>query len=131
VLLAFLVAALVQAGVPHVILWLLAEQGMTKSSATRIIVDLLDPSAVPLRQPPRDPDGWTTAAAASWVAALDNLSGQLSDWLSDALCRASTGDGQVKRARLFVNMENIDEGRTFLPALVQLGWPAFVNRTGT
>lgn len=98
VVLAFLVAALVQAGVPHPILWLLAEQGMTKSSATRAFVDLLDPSAVPLRQPPRDPDGWTTAAAASWVVALDNLSGQLSDWLSDSLCRASTGDGQVKRA---------------------------------
>ena len=57
VLLAFKVAALIQAGVPHPIMWLLAEQGMTKSSVTRTIVDLLDPSAVPLRQPPRDPDG--------------------------------------------------------------------------
>ena len=96
--LAVLVAALIQVDVPHVVLLLIAEQGSAKSSITRILVSLVDPSPVPLRQPPRDPDGWTTAAAASWVVALDNLSGQLSDWLSDSLCRASTGDGQVKRA---------------------------------
>ena len=96
--LAWLVAALVQVDVPHPILALLAEQGSAKSTVTRILVSLVDPSAVPLRQPPRDPDGWTTAASASWVVALDNLSGTVSDWLSDCLCRASTGDGSVKRA---------------------------------
>ncbi|WP_370501191.1 toprim domain-containing protein [Mycolicibacterium sp. jd] len=96
--LAWLVAALVQVDVPHPILALLAEQGATKSTVTRVLVSLVDPSAVPLRQPPRDIDGWTTAAAASWVVALDNLSGSVPDWLSDCLCRASTGDGSVKRA---------------------------------
>jgi hypothetical protein len=98
VLLAWLVAVLILIGVPHPILALLAEQGSAKSSITRCLVDLVDPSAVPLRQPPRDPDGWTTAASASWVVALDNLSGGLPAWLSDALCRAVTGDGNVKRA---------------------------------
>lgn len=96
--LAWLVAALVQTDVPHPILALLAEQGATKSTVTRVLVSLVDPSAVPLRQPPRDIDGWTTAAAASWVVALDNLSGAVPAWLSDCLCRASTGDGSVKRA---------------------------------
>ena len=38
-----------------------------------------------------------TAAAGSWVVALDNLSG-IPPWLSDSLCRAVTGDGSVKRA---------------------------------
>ncbi|WP_170981216.1 toprim domain-containing protein [Mycolicibacterium sp. CR10] len=98
ILLAVLVAALVQVDVPHVVLVLLAEQGSAKSTATRLLVSLIDPSAVPLRQPPRDQDGWTTAAAASWVVALDNLSGEIPTWLSDSLCRASTGDGSVKRA---------------------------------
>jgi len=98
ILLAVLVAALIQVDVPHVILLLLAEQGSAKSTITRILVSLVDPSAVPLRQPPRDPDGWTTAAAASWVVALDNMSGDIDGWLSDCLCRASTGDGNVKRA---------------------------------
>ncbi|MBI3213169.1 MAG: hypothetical protein HYZ38_05075 [Mycobacterium sp.] len=98
VLLAVLVSALVQTDVPHAILALLAEQGSAKSTITRLLVSLVDPSPVPLRQPPRDQDGWTTAASASWVVALDNLSGEIPSWLSDCLCRAATGDGAVKRA---------------------------------
>lgn len=98
ILLAVLVSALIQVDVPHVILLLLAEQGSAKSTITRILVSLIDPSAVPLRQPPRDPEGWTTAASASWAVALDNLSGDIDGWLSDCLCRGSTGDGSVKRA---------------------------------
>jgi hypothetical protein len=97
-LLAVLVAALVQVDVPHPILGLLAEQGSAKSSITRLLVNLVDPSPVPVRQPPRDAEGWSTAASASWVVALDNLSGNIADWLSDSLCRAATGDGSVKRA---------------------------------
>ncbi|WP_176456175.1 ATP-binding protein [Mycobacterium marinum] len=98
IVLAFLVAAWITPDAPHPILALLAEQGSAKSSVTRTLVDLVDPSPVPLRKPPRDPDSWVTAAAASWVVALDNLSGNLQQWLSDSLCRASTGDGDVRRA---------------------------------
>lgn len=96
--LAWLVAALVQVDVPHTILVLIAEQGSAKSSATRTLVDLVDPSPVPLRKQPKDADAWVTAASASWTVALDNLSGAPTPWLSDALCRASTGDGDVRRA---------------------------------
>jgi hypothetical protein len=98
VLLAWLVAALIAPDVPHPVLGLLAEQGSAKSSITRCLVDLVDPSPVPLRQGPRDADGWVTAAAASWVVALDNMSGDIQPWLSDSLCRAATGDGSVRRA---------------------------------
>ncbi len=97
VVLAVLVQALIQPYAPHPILGLLAEQGRAKSSTTRILVDLVDPSPVPLRQTPRDQESWTTAAYASWVVALDNLS-DIPVWLSDSLCRASTGDGSIKRA---------------------------------
>lgn len=97
VLLAALVAALVQTDVPHPILALFAEQGSAKSTTTRMLVDLIDPSPVPLRQAPRDSDSWVTAASGSWVVALDNLS-TIPPWLSDSLCRAATGDGNVKRA---------------------------------
>ena len=97
VLIAVLVASLVQSDCPHPILAMFAEQGSAKSTATRMIVDLIDPSPVPLRQAPRDAESWVTAAAGSWVVALDNLSG-ISGWLSDSLCRAVTGDGSVKRA---------------------------------
>ena len=97
VLLAMLVAALVQCDVPHPVLALFAEQGSAKSTTTRMLVDLIDPSPVPLRQAPRDADSWVTAAAGSWVVALDNLSA-IPPWLSDSLCRAATGDGNVRRA---------------------------------
>jgi hypothetical protein len=96
ILLAFMVAALIQPLAPHVILGLLAEHGSAKSTTTRRVVSLTDPSVVPLRMPPRDIDAWVTAANGSWVVALDNLS-HIADWFSDALCRAATGDGNVKR----------------------------------
>lgn len=95
VLLGFLVAALMPE-IPHPVLLLTGEQGTGKSTASRMIAATLDPSTVPLRKPPRDLDSWTTAAAGSHVVAVDNLS-TLPDWLSDALCRASTGDGDVRR----------------------------------
>lgn len=98
ILLAVLVAALVQVDVPHVVLHLAAEQGSAKSTTTRNLVDLIDPSSVPLRQPPRDPATWVTAASASWVVGLDNLAGDIDGWFSESLCRASTGDGDVRRA---------------------------------
>ncbi|MGH4021807.1 MAG: hypothetical protein ACRDT0_21745 [Pseudonocardiaceae bacterium] len=56
-----------------------------------------------VRKPPRDADSWTTAAASSWVVALDNLS-TVPEWLSDSLCRASTGEGDVRR-RLYTDGE--------------------------
>lgn len=92
----WLVAALGAPGVPHPILALFGEQGTGKSTASKLLIDLVDPSPVPLRKPPRDMDSWVTAAAGSWVVGLDNLS-TVPDWLSDTLCRAATGDGDVRR----------------------------------
>lgn len=97
VLLAVLIAALVQSDVPHPVLALFAEQGSAKTTTTRMLVDLIDPSSIETRQAPRDADSWVTAASGSWVVALDNLSA-IPPWLSDSLCRAATGDGNVKRA---------------------------------
>jgi len=56
----------------------------------------LDPGPAQTRKPPRDVDSWVTAAAGSWVVALDNVSSVV-DWFSDALCRAVTGEGDVRR----------------------------------
>jgi hypothetical protein len=75
VLLAVLVAALIQCDVPHPVLALFAEQGSAKSTTTRMLVDLIDPSPVPLRQAPRDADSWVTAASGSWVVALALIRG--------------------------------------------------------
>ena len=93
--LAWLVAALLP-DVPHPVLALRGEQGTGKSTATRTLAGLLDPGPAQVRKPPRDVDGWVTAASGSWVVGVDNVS-DLRDWWSDALCRAVTGDGDVRR----------------------------------
>ena len=82
--------------VPHVVLAILGEHGTAKTTTTKILVSLIDPSPVPVRKPPRDMESWVTMAAGSWVVALDNLS-DIPSWLSDSICRASTGDGDVRR----------------------------------
>ena len=81
---------------PHVVLAIFGEQGTGKTTAVKVLVRILDPGPVPVRKPPRDADSWVTAAAGSWVVGLDNLS-DIPPWLSDSLCRASTGDGDVRR----------------------------------
>lgn len=96
-LVAWLLAALLQPGIPHPVVAPTGEQGSAKSLTTRLLARLLDPATPQLRQPPRDLETWTVAAAGSYLVALDNLTA-ISDWLSDAICRASTGDGLVKRA---------------------------------
>ncbi|MEM7342483.1 MAG: ATP-binding protein [Actinomycetota bacterium] len=99
---AWLVAALVP-GIAHPILAFFGEQGTGKSTATKLVVSIVDPSPVPARKPPKDEESWVSAAAGSWVIGLDNLS-RVTDWFSDSLCRAVTGDGDVRR-RLYTDAE--------------------------
>ncbi len=94
-LVSWLVAGLLP-GIPHQVLFLSGEQGTAKSTATKMLVQLIDPSAAPARSTPKDQDDWATAAVGSWVVGLDNLS-RIPEWLSDAICRAATGDANVKR----------------------------------
>lgn len=98
--LAVLVAELMP-DLPHPVVYLSGEQGTGKTTATARLASILDPSPAQVRKPPRDVETWTTAAAGSWVVALDNLS-DIPDWLSDALCRASTGEGDLRR-RLYTD----------------------------
>jgi hypothetical protein len=97
---AWLVAALVP-DIAHPIPLLVGEQGTGKSTTARLLSRLVDPSPAELRSAPRDLEQWAVAAAGSWLVVLDNISG-IPDWLSDALCRAVTGDGMVRR-RLYEN----------------------------
>lgn len=96
-----LLVAMFYPSIPHPIASLIAEQGTGKTTTTKALVSVLDPSPVPCRKPPKDVDSWVTAASGSWVVALDNLS-TVPDWLSDSLCRAVTGDGDVRR-RLYTD----------------------------
>lgn len=94
-LLAWLISAL-EAEMPHPVLVVRGEQGTGKTKGTKMLAGIIDPSPAQTRKPPRDVDAWVTAASGSWVVAVDNVS-DIPDWWSDALCRAVTGDGDVRR----------------------------------
>ena len=99
---AWLVTALRPAG-PYPILFLYGEQGSGKSTQARVLRALVDPNSAPLRACPKEAHDLALAAHNGWVIALDNLS-RLPGWLSDALCRLSTGGGFATRT-LFENEE--------------------------
>jgi len=101
---AWLVAALHSSG-PYPVLILQGEQGSAKSTAQGILRAVVDPSTTPLRSAPREERDLVIAADNSWVVSFDNLSG-LSTWLSDALCRLSTGGGLSTR-QLYTDREEI------------------------
>jgi hypothetical protein len=88
---AFLVAAL-RPGVPCPILVVKGEQGAGKTTACRIISELIDPRTAALRGVPREVRDLTAAAKNSWLVCFDNLS-HLPDELADAACRLATGGG--------------------------------------
>jgi hypothetical protein len=77
---------------PYPVIVPLGEHGSGKSTFSRILRSLVDPSKAPLRTMPRDERDLAIAANNAWVIATDNVS-SLPTWLSDALCRLSTGGG--------------------------------------
>ena len=101
-LLGWLVAAFRPTG-PYPILALHGEQGSAKSTTARTVRSLTDPNAAPVRCEPRNEQDLMIAAGNGWVVCLDNLS-FVPSWLSDALCRLSTGGGFATRT-LYENDE--------------------------
>lgn len=77
---------------PYPILVLHGEQGTGKSTAAKVIRELVDPNMAAIRSEPRDERDLVIAATNGWVVSLDNLS-RLPSWLSDAICRLATGAG--------------------------------------
>lgn len=81
---------------PYPVLVLKGEQGSGKSTAARVLRGLVDPNAAPLRTEPREARDLMIAATNGWVLALENVS-SIAQWLSDALCRLSTGGSFATR----------------------------------
>lgn len=101
-LISWLVTAF-RPGYPFPVLVIHGEQGSAKSTVSKMIRELIDPNVAPLRSEQRDERDLMLAATNSWIIALDNLS-KLPVWLSDALCRLSTGGGFATRT-LYENDE--------------------------
>lgn len=103
-LVAVIIAAMRPKG-PYPALILSGEQGSAKSTTERVIRSIVDPNVAPIRAFPKDERDLMIAAKNGWMIAFDNLSG-LSGWLSDALCRLSTGGGLSTR-ELYTDEEEV------------------------
>lgn len=101
-LVGWLVSAVRSTG-PYPVLVLQGEHGSAKSTCGRVVRSLVDPNLAPLRSLPRDERDVFIAGSNGYILGLDNVSG-LPAWLSDALCRISTGAGQATR-QLFTDGE--------------------------
>ena len=111
----FMLASLCPLG-PYPALHLSGEQGTGKSTNTRIIKRLLDPSTSMLRPAPKDTRDLLVGGLNGWVLALDNLS-FLSPQMSDAFCRLSTG-GAIAERSLYSNVDEV---------LIELQRPIILN----
>ena len=94
-LVGWMVAAFVP-DIPHPILLLGGLHGSGKTTAARMLVEVFDPSPAVIRSPPRESEQWAIAAAGSWGVLVDNIS-TIPAWWSDALCKAVSGDGWIRR----------------------------------
>jgi hypothetical protein len=77
---------------PYPILVLTGEQGSAKSTFCRLLRSMVDPNTAPLRALPREDRDLFIAANNGHVLCFDNVS-SLSPWISDTICRLSTGGG--------------------------------------
>lgn len=88
---------------PYPLAVLHGEQGSAKTTTARVLRAIIDPNMAPVRCEPRDGRDLMITATNGWVIVLDNLS-RVSESLSDALCRLSTGGGFASRS-LYTNAE--------------------------
>jgi hypothetical protein len=92
------------------VLVLTGEQGSCKSTLAKLVVKLTDPRLPDRRSLPDGEDNLITAAKGVHVLSFDNISG-MPKWLSDAICRLSTGGGAGKRKLYSDDDEILFEGR--------------------
>lgn len=86
---------------PHPILYVHGPQGSSKSSLSKIVRKLVDPSLVEVTSIPKNSEDILQQLSHNHLIFLDNIS-HVSQEMSDMLCRAVTGSAFTKRA-LYTN----------------------------
>jgi hypothetical protein len=101
---AWVLAALIDHG-PYPVLAFAGEQGTAKSTVSKILRALIDPNTASLRALPRNDRELFISATNAHMLVYDNVSG-LQPWLSDTLCRLSSGGGFSVRS-LWTNNDEV------------------------
>jgi hypothetical protein len=91
--------------ISHPILNLYGAQGSAKSTQLKLQKELVDPSSIGVLSLPRNIPELVQMLDHHYFAPFDNLS-SLQKWISDAFCRAVTGDGFSKR-QLYTDDDDI------------------------
>ena len=99
---AWLLGALSGRG-PYPVIVIAGQHGAAKTFFGRVLRALIDPNKVDLRALPRHDHDLYVAGGNAHVLAFDNIS-TVPNWLSDTLCRISTGGGFATR-RLYTDAD--------------------------
>jgi hypothetical protein len=104
-ILAWLLQAMAPCDGDYPILVLLGGHGTAKSTHTEMLRELVDPAVVEHEHEKtyHDLKVLYIEVTTSWTLAMDNVS-QLQDWLSDILCRISSGGG-FKTRKFFTDRD--------------------------
>ena len=103
-LLGWAIASLVP-DIAHPIVGFHGPKGSAKSTSQRLLGLLIDPSATETLTLPRDVAQLVQLLSHHYCPVFDNVDG-LPSWISDALCRAVTGEGMSKR-RLYTDDDDV------------------------
>lgn len=107
-LVSWLVGALMP-GTNFALLEVDGEQGSAKSTTCRVLRQLIDPHIADLRSQPHDDRDLMVSVTNCHMLAYDNLT-NLPKWLSNGLCRVSTGGGLTTRALYTDSDETVFSG---------------------
>ena len=91
--------------IPHPILVLHGEKGAAKTTAAKLLKCLIDPSQLEVMSIPHRDSDFVQTLSHHWFCNFDNIS-RLTNVQSDMLCKAVTGDGNVKR-KLYSNDDDV------------------------
>jgi len=140
-ILSWLIGAMNQKG-PFPILVINGEQGSGKSTLCKLLKNILDPGVASLKSIPREERDLIISASNSWLLSYDNISG-FPEWISDAMCRLSTGGGlslrelysdseemifDVKRPLVLNGIENIGLKSDFSDRTILISLPKIEKR---
>jgi hypothetical protein len=81
---------------PYPIVSLIGGDGRAKTCLAIVLLMLIDPSIVKGCSPPEKNEDLILAVQQRWVYFIDNLD-EVKAWLSDSLCRLSTGSASERR----------------------------------